>query len=546
MGILRHLRRPEVIVALLALAASASSLGNGFVYDDVPVILQNRIIQNLGASERIWHTAYWPAGLLYRPLTTQLFALQWAAGGGSPIVFHAISVMLMLLVALLFWRLARRILPPVPALAASALFAVHPVHVESVGNVVGQAELLAAAFALLAVERYLAWRKEGALGLERRVGLAAVTLAAILSKETGYAVPLLLVAAEILLAGRGTGGREKFRALAPTMFLQVGIASAAILIRIIVLGPTTGAGPSLAFQGLSNGERIAGMLSVVPEWVRLMIWPAHLQAEYGPPGIPIRDVFGPAHILGVVLLTLMVILYFGTRRRAPVVALGLGWLAITLLPVSNLLTPTGVVLAERTLFLPSAGAMLAVGGGLALLLPRLEAGGARAAHTAWILLAGVVLAGAIRSSERQLAWKEPAGFVRHLEADAPKTYRAHLVASNYYAETGQYPAGERAARRALELYRGDPQVYEQLGQMLRRRGRCGEALPVLADGVQRFPDRTVVRSRLIECALATGDTARARSVAEEAVRLGQTEFRASLNRLLPKKQTADSQAGSTR
>lgn len=531
MGILRHLRRPEVIVALLALAASASSLGNGFVYDDVPIILQNRIVHNLGASERIWHTAYWPAGLLYRPLTIQLFALQWAAGGGSPIVFHVVSLLLMMLVALLFWRLARRILPPVPALAASALFAVHPVHVESVGNVVGQAELLAAAFALLAVERYLAWRKEGALGPGRRTALAAVTLAAIVSKETGYAIPLLLAAAEFLPAGRGAGWREKFRALAPTMFLQVGVASAAVLIRIIVLGPTTGAGPSVAFQGLSTGARIAGMLSVVPEWVRLMIWPAHLQAEYGPPGIPIRELFGPQHLLGVLLLALMVLLYFGTRRRVPVVAFGLGWLAITLLPVSNLLTPTGVVLAERTLFLPSAGAMLAMGGGLALLLPRLERRGARVAHAAWLLLAVLVLAGAIRSSARQPAWKEPAGFARLLEADAPTTYRAHVVASNFYSETGQYQAAERAARRALDLYQGDPRIYEQLGQMLRRQGRCREALPVLADGVRRFPDGTVIRSRLIECALAVGDTARARDLAEEAVRLGQSEFNGTIRRL---------------
>ena len=534
MRILRFLRRPEAIVVLLALAASASSLGNGFVYDDVSIVFQNRIVHNLGASEQIWHTAYWPAGLLYRPLTIQLFAVQWAAGGGSRIVFHAFSVLLMILVALLFWRLARRVLPRDPALAAAALFAVHPVHVESVGNVVGQAELLAAGFALLAIERYLAWRKEGGLHLGRRVALAAVTLAAIASKETGYAIPLLLVAAEVLVAGRGSDWRDKYRALAPTMLLQLGVTAAAVLIRIIVLGPTTGAGPSVAFEGLSNGGRIAGMLSVVPEWARLMIWPAHLQAEYGPPGIPMREVFGPAHLLGVLLLALTVLLYVVSRRHAPMVAFGLGWFAITILPVSNLLTPSGVVLAERTLFLPSAGAMLVVGGGLSLLLPRLEARGVRAAQFAWALLAGVVLAGAIRSGWRQLTWKEQAGFFRKLEADAPRTYRAQLAASNFYSEIGQYQAAERAARRAFELYRGDPQVHEQLGQMLRRRGRCVDALPVLTDGVRRFPDRTLARSRLIECALAVGDTARALAVAVEGVRFGRTEFNSTIRRLDPR------------
>lgn len=542
MRILQQLRRPEVLIALLALAASATSLGNGFVYDDMSIVYQNRIVHNLGASEQIWHTAYWPAGLLYRPLTIQLFALQWAAGGGSRLVFHAFSVLLMILVALLFWRLARRILPPDPALAASALFAVHPVHVESVANVVGQAELLAAGFALLAIERYLAWRREGGLHLGHRVALAMVTLAAIASKETGYAIPLLLVAAEFLLAGKGTGWRDKCRALAPTMLLQLGVAAAAVLIRIIVLGPTTGAGPSTAFEGLSTGARIAGMLSVVPEWVRLMLWPAHLQAEYGPPGIPMRDAFGPMHLLGLLLLILTALLFLATRRRAPMIPFGLAWFAITILPVSNLLTPSGVVLAERTLFLPSAGALLVVGGGLMLLLPRLEARGARAAQIAWALLAGMVLAGAIRSSGRQLAWKEQAGFFRKLEADAPRTYRAQLAASNFYSEKGQYPAAERAARRAFELYRGDPQVHEQLGQMLRRRGRCADALPVLADGVRRFPERTLVRSRLIECTLAVGDTAGALALAVEGVGLGRTEFESTIRRLDPREANSRSRA----
>jgi hypothetical protein len=318
------------------------------------------------------------------------------------------------------------------------------------------------------------------------------------------------------------------------MLLQLGVAAAAILVRIIVLGPTTGAGPSIAFEGLSTGARIAGMLSVVPEWARLMIWPAHLQAEYGPPGIPMRDVFGPMHLLGLLLLILTVLLFLATRRRAPMIPFGLAWFAITILPVSNLLTPSGVVLAERTLFLPSAGALLVVGGGLMLLLPRLEARGARTAQIAWALLAGVVLAGTIRSSGRQLAWKEQAGFFRKLEADAPKTYRAQLAVSNFYSEIGQYRPAERAARRAFELYRGDPQVHEQLGQMLRRRGHCADALPVLADGVRRFPERTLVRSRLIECTLAVGDTARALSVAVEGVRLGRTEFNSTIRRLDPR------------
>ena len=527
----RFLARPGVLVAGLALAASASGLGNGFVYDDVPIIQQNPVVHNPQSVGRIWTTPYWPAGLLYRPVTLQLFAAEWALGGGRPVLFHGVSILLKVLTALLLWRLARRLLPSLPALAAASLFAVHPVHAESVANVVGQAELLATALALLIVERYLAWRTGGPLGLGHRVLLALLTLLAILSKETGVVVPAMLLAAELMLVAPAVSWRRRIGAFAPVLALQAGAVVVAILLRIIVLGPTPGAGPAVALQGLSPGERIVGMLAVVPEWVRLLLWPAHLEAEYGPPGIAVTGPPGAIHLLGLVILGAVGLLLLRAWRRQPVVAFGLAWAGLALLPVSNIFTTTGVILAERTLLLPSAGALLALGGGFALLFPRLERATPQIRLAGYALVGAWILAGALRSIERQPVWKEPEGFVRRLETDSPSSYRAHLIASRYYSETGRHREAERAGARAYALFKGDPQVFEQYGQTMRRQGRCADALGVLAEGVQRFPDRTVVRSRLIECALAVGDTARARAVAHDGVRLGSTEFEGTLRRL---------------
>lgn len=527
-GLLAH---PAVVIAGLALAASASGLANGFVYDDIPIIQQNPIVRQVESIGRIWSAPYWPAGLLYRPVTLQLFAAEWALDGGQPVVFHVVSVLLKVLTAVLLWRLARRLLPPLPALAAAALFAVHPVHAESVANVVGQAELLAAGLALLAVERFLAWRERGALGPGHRAALALLTLLAIFSKETGVVIPALLVAAELILVAPAISWRKQASLLAPMLALQAGAVVAAILVRIIVLGPTAGAGPAVALQGLSAGERIIGMLAVVPQWTRLLLWPVHLEAEYGPPGIAVTGPVGAAHLLGLLLLGAAAFLLVRTWRRQPVVAFGLAWVGLALFPVSNILTTTGVILAERTLFLPSAGAMLALGGGCALLFPWLEAAKPPVRRAGYLLLGGVILAGMLRSIERQPVWKDPDGFSRRLETDSPTSYRAHLIASRHYSETGRHPEAERAGARAYALFKGDPQVFEQYGQTMRRQGRCADALGVLSEAVERFPDRTVARSRLIECALAVGDTARARELAKEAVRLGQPEFEPTVARL---------------
>jgi hypothetical protein len=174
-----------VALAAAALLSAAPGLGNGFVYDDVPIIVENPIVHELSLAPRVWTSGYWPSGLLYRPLAIQLFALEWAVGGGSPVVFHIVNTLLGLATAFLFWRLARRLLPPWPAWVGALLFAVHPVHVEVVGNAVGQTELLATAFALLVVERYLAWRSAGILTPPQRGALAILTLRPSMKRAAG-------------------------------------------------------------------------------------------------------------------------------------------------------------------------------------------------------------------------------------------------------------------------------------------------------------------------------------------------------------------------
>src|ERR1041384_1851979 len=89
----------------------APSLGNGFVYDDVPAIVENPLLHSLANSAHVWVSSYWRAGPLYRPLTVQLFALEWWVGGGAPWPFHLVNIVLYAAVAWLVYRLARRVLP---------------------------------------------------------------------------------------------------------------------------------------------------------------------------------------------------------------------------------------------------------------------------------------------------------------------------------------------------------------------------------------------------------------------------------------------------
>jgi hypothetical protein len=511
-----------VAVAGLAAIVAIPSLWNRFVYDDVQVIVENRLVQSLASAPDIWTSSYWPVGGLYRPLTIQLFNLEWALGGGNPVVFRVGSLLLAALVTFLVWRLAGRILEPLPAAIAASLFAVHPVHVETVANTVGQSELLAALFTLLAVERYLAWRVQGRLDAGRRLALAGLTLLAIFSKETGYVAPLLMGAAELTIF------RAPRRIALPVFGLQAGAVSAALLIRLTVLGSLSGETPSAALQGLGILARARGMLAIVPEWARLSFWPAHLQGEYGPPALSVANAPAGKTLGGAVLLIgALALVGWGWRRRKTV-ALGVIWIAVAIFPVSNLLAPTGIILAERTLFLPSVGAVLLVAALGSALAPRVPRAVRLAMGTGAVAL---VLVGALWSSRRALVWRSQSIFFAGLVEDAPRTYRAHYVASRFHYGERRFGEAERAARHALELYQADHKVYDQLGQVLRAMDRCAEAVPILAEGVRVAPRETTIRSRLIECRLAVGDTAGARSAALEGVEAGQSEFAGTLRRL---------------
>lgn len=147
--------------ACLAVLAFAGSLDNAFVFDDYPIIAENRLITSPGPWYRFWLEPYWPRtrspDKLYRPLTMwSLRANVALTGEPDPASIRATNIALHALasagVAVLAWRVSRR---PSAAWIAGALFAVHPLHTEAVVTGVGRSELLAGALGVWLMARYI-------------------------------------------------------------------------------------------------------------------------------------------------------------------------------------------------------------------------------------------------------------------------------------------------------------------------------------------------------------------------------------------------------
>ena len=512
-------------ILLLALAASATSLGNGFAYDDRWIIVQNANVHDLGRWWRIFGETYWPAqagNTLYRPLTSLAYAVQWAIGGGAPWPFHLVNVLLYAALSAGTLALARRLLPPDAAWLSAALFAVHPVHVEAVGNSIGQAELWTALAIVAAVVVYLRARARGMTARDV-AALLALYLAACLFKEHGVILPALLLAAEAtVVPPPAPGGTPRPRALWALFALLAAVGIAYVLVRARITGSLAGDSYHPVFLARSAPERWVMMLGVLPEIARLLVWPAELLPDYAPSDIRVVTRPGLAMLpgLAIVLGVLLLLARAWRGRRAPAVAFGLLWLIIAFAPTSNVLVATGVIIAERTLLLPSVGAMLAIAGGIAL-AARHAPPERRTVRLASLVAAVVLLAGVVHSARSQLVWRSTETVVERLLEGAPLNYKTHFAHGALLFEKGDARGGELEWRLAIRLFPEYYGVYAALAERYREGGFCEPALPLYRTALALMARLPQERAGYTVCLLRLGRLAEAREQARIGASHGQ-------------------------
>jgi hypothetical protein len=521
-------------IIALAITASATSVANGFALDDVALVTNNPLAHSLHEWWRLFALPYWPpqyGASLYRPLVTLGFAVQWTAANGAPWVFHVASIALYGATCALVLGLLLQLVPPAPAVIAAALFAVHPVHVEAVANVVGQTELLTAVATLVAANLYVRRRRSGELGPLSVVSIALLYALACLSKELGLLLPLVLIALEFF-AIREPGAsvsdrvRHRVRAVAP-VYLALGVVGIAYLAtRVTVLGDVLGEKHVVPIQGVG---RLWMMLAVVPHWVRLLVWPARLSADYSPQQIPIPNGAGPEIVLGLLILGSAVALFVAlgptesaARDERTVARLGLLWAAIALSPVSNLFSI--MVLGERTLLMPSVGATLAVAAAVSAVWRRSrgQPRGLQMRRALVMLSVLLVAIGAIRSRQRHPVWRDDATLFAQTVTDAPRSYRAQFFYGQLLFDQHRYVEGERHLKLAIALNPtpSDVSPLNYLATEYRDAGMCPQALPLYQQAIANDADRPDVRYGLAACLLATGHADDARRIAREGVQRG--------------------------
>jgi hypothetical protein len=183
--------------------------------------------------------------------------------------------------------------------------------------------------------------------------------------------------------------------------------------------------------------------------------PVTLLADYGPGIIRPATSLNAAAATGVFLIVgLLAGSAAAWRANDRVVFVALLWFAIAILPVSSLVLPIGVLVAERTLYLPSVAVTFAVAAGFGVLWKR-EAGYRRAAVAAVLV---VIALGGVRSAVRVPEWRSTESIFAALLRDRPDSYRAHWIDARRLGLAADTAAAAQAYRRAVAIWPHSPQL----------------------------------------------------------------------------------------
>jgi len=533
------LNRPRLLASLLGfftllvfLPASSYDFTN---WDDNYYIYENPLVLG-GLSLRGMQYALMPNNSNWAPLTILSLQLDATLFGPGPAGFHFTNILLhSAAVALLSVALARMTGCPGLSAAATLIFAVHPLRVESVAWVSERKDVLCVfflAWSLLAYERYCR-----SPSLRRYLWVATAMLGGLLSKATLVTLPMLLLILDawplgrIIMPGpdgpsRCDGVSSPFPSRSWLMLLaeKIPLFGISLIISVITLQTQTKA---IAADMPFWEARLPNAVYAIAMYGLTSFYPVSLQPVYLHPvdsGRPLGLMLGCAAAI-IVSIGLAVI----SARRVPAVPMGLAWFMVSLLPVLGVVAQQGLQShADRFTYVPHVGLCVAVVWGIAGLANWLS-------PPRWALptVFTVVVATFVTLDQLQLPhWRNSISLWSHAVAIDPNNPLAHCNLANALRDLGQLNAAESHYHQALETRQpleADPawiSARGNLAALLVARGKIAEArqhLEKCRDPTQRDTEPLLELSLFL---LGAGKVAEAAEATREAIVIDPTDSKA--------------------
>ena len=498
-------------LCLLVAVSYFPALAAGFVWDDELILANARPLHTWSGLAQIWFAprALLPYEVHYWPLLYTTFWLEHKLWGLAPLGYHLVNLLLHTGVVLLLWRLLQRLEVP-GAWFAAAVFAVHPLHVESVAWVIGRKDVLATVFYLAAVLAYVRFAE---MRRWRHYGLAmALFVLGLLSKSITVTLPVALLLWHWWRHGRVT--LADFSRTLPFFLVGLGIALADYVYY------ANNEQISFAYTLLERGLIAARALGF---YAGKLLWPAGLAGIYPrwEPGI--GDVLAWGSATGCAAV--VAVLWCCRRQfgRGPLA--GVLLFAVVLSPVLGFVD-FGYMqfsfVADRYQYLADVG-LIAVAAGAAGRACQRSLGALPAHRTRPARLAIGVAGAAILAVAGILTWnqaglyRDAGTFFTHVIAHNPQARSAHNNLGNYLLTEGRYAEAHAAFQTALALRPDNPLLLVNLGVLLEKQGRHEEAIARYREALQLDPQQQNAMSNIAVVLMNQGRYAEGLTAAQQVV-----------------------------
>lgn len=494
-------------------------------YDDNYFVTDNPVVQQgLSGKNLVWaftavqNGTWQPMTWLTHMLDCQLFGLQ--AGG-----HHLTNVAYHLLGTILLFLLLHRVTAHLyPSALVAALFALHPLHVESVAWVGERRDVLSTVWWVLTMAAYASWTLKR--GTVRYLLVLACYAAGLMSKPMLVSLPVILLFIDLWplqrLTPTGPGLTWLGRPTLPLLLEKLPLFALAVgmsVITMIAVGQEGSLGTASQYPW---SFRLENALVTYVQYLILTLWPLDLLPHYPyPASYPLWQVAGAlAILLGVSLSCLK------NLAQRPYLAVGWFWYLISMFPVIGLVQQgSGFAMADRYTYVPLIGIFIMVAWGAKEMMARYGWPQMAMAGGAGLIL----LACGTRSFIQTGYWRDTETLFSYTLAKSPGNHVALQQLGVEYRERGEFDKAYAMLAEDVRLNPDNEDALANFGQLLERMGRLAEAIDYHRRAIGVSPYNPEIYVNLGQIQARSGDLAGAQSSLAQALALQPDSLPARLN-----------------
>ena len=489
--------------------------------DDLYVTHNPQTQKGLTWANLAWALTALEAGF-WHPFTWWSHMLDYELFGLNPGGHHLMSLLIHVLNVLLLFGLLQRWTGALwRSFFVAALFALHPLNVESVAWVAERKNVLSTLFWLLTLGAYVHYVRKP--HWQRYLSVVVLFVLGLMAKPMLVTLPCVLLLLDYWPLGRLGPSWSEFRQKGSKLLLEKAPLFALALVSGILAIQAQhllGALPSL--QEISLHARLGNALTSFVAYLGKMVWPTDLAVFYPHPeaSLPVGQV-----ILAVLVIATLSVLVLRRTPSFPYLLVGWLWYLGTLLPVSGLIQVGRHSMADRYMYVPLIGLFILLVWGCTHWLDGFRV------RKGWGIGASVfLLLGLSINTRLQLAhWENSVTLFEHAIRSTEDNYLAHNNLGTTFLKAGKIDKGMEQLSIALKIKPESPEVLYNLGLALKQKGRLDGAARYFSQALDINPDLADAHNNLGIIHMAQGDGEKAFQHLSKALEIDPQLFEAHNN-----------------